>query len=369
MTHDGAMSGSAAGSPRLHVSDAQHAWLAEIGVEPRLLAYYRPAPVAPPVRAGQAAGVADQRGQETRHETTRNRRDVPFTDPAAQPTAGHNGPALAIEALKKAGLPIRGTSAASAPGHVPAISPRTDASVTSQSGRQPGVTDPHAPQHAGAPAVSPSFKPGSLPADLDALAQHAVACQVCELHRHRDRLVFGGGDAQQPEWLIVGEAPGKADDRTGLPFQGKAGRLLHAMLVGIGVHPTTLVPGGEPALVPAWSTPATMYFTNLLKCRPLLNRSPAASEIQACLAYLLQQIDIVQPRRILVLGRMAAQALLQTVDDVEALRGKVHTLTTASGQRVPVVVTWHPAALLLRPQSKADVWEDLNLARAIQSDG
>src|SRR5690606_19128964 len=203
-------------SPRLHVSDAQHAWLAEIGVEPRLLAYYRPAPVAPPVRAGQAAGVADQRGQETRHETTRNRRDVPFTDPAAQPTAGHNGPALAIEALKKAGLPIRGTSAASAPGHVP--------------------------------AVSPSFKPGSLPADLDALAQHAVACQVCELHRHRDRLVFGGGDAQQPEWLIVGEAPGKADDRTGLPFQGKAGRLLHAMLVGIGVHPTTLVPGGEPAL-------------------------------------------------------------------------------------------------------------------------
>ena len=115
MTHDGAMSGSAAGSPRLHVSDAQHAWLAEIGVEPRLLAYYRPAPVAPPVRAGQAAGVADQRGQETRHETTRNRRDVPFPDPAARSPSRPQWARVGDQALKKAGLPIQGTSAATAP--------------------------------------------------------------------------------------------------------------------------------------------------------------------------------------------------------------------------------------------------------------
>lgn len=202
-----------------------------------------------------------------------------------------------------------------------------------------------------------------LPTDWAALQAHAQACQACGLQAERDQLVFGAGDTESPEWLIVGEAPGKVDDGAGLPFQGKAGQLLHAMLVAVGVHPRTVVLGANVQLIQSWSRPTSMYFTNLVKCRPLGNRSPEASEIKSCFPYLQQQVDMLRPRRIMALGRLAAQALLQVDADVEELRGKVHHLTTTSGRKIPVVVTWHPAVLMMHPQHKGAAWADLNLAK------
>lgn len=318
---------------RLRISDAQHAWLAEIGVDRRLLAWYRAEP-ALQVRPATEEGSAAVPGTRT------SVADSPVSRASTQGSA-RGGPELARAVLKKAG------ARTGAPG------------VAAHAGTASTST-----YHADSAPLEVALAPLSpdLPRDLAQLAAHADACQACDLHRQRDRLVFGAGDAEQPAWLIVGEAPGKADDRSGQPFQGKAGRLLHAMLVAAGVHPVTVVPGGPSQVVPQWSTPTTMYFANLIKCRPLGNRSPADAEVQSCLPYLAQQIEILQPQRILVLGREAARALLQVDAEVGDLRGKLHTLTTASGRRIPLVVTWHPAALLLKPQGKADVWEDLQLA-------
>lgn len=221
-----------------------------------------------------------------------------------------------------------------------------------------------------APAAEPAPKPrvlGSLPADLVGLERDAAVCQACDLHRQRHQIVFGAGDTTSPEWLIVGEAPGKADDRSGLPFQGKAGQLLHAMLVSVGVYPPSLALGGAGQPTPAWCQPTTAYFTSLVKCRPLGNHSPEASQIAACVPYLQAQIDQLQPQRILVLGRLAAQALLQTEDDLPELRGQVHHITASSGKQIPLVATWHPASLLVHPQHKPQAWGDLSLARQLTS--
>lgn len=187
-----------------------------------------------------------------------------------------------------------------------------------------------------------------IPDTFDALQAHIAACQVCDLHSGRSQTVFGTGVVQSPAWLIVGEAPGELDDREGLPFQGRPGVLLQAMLASIGVAPETEV-----------------FFTNLVKCRPLGNRTPEPQEIAACMPYLQRQIALLQPRRILALGKLAAQALLGVDTELEQLRGQVHYVHSETGQRIPLVATYHPASLLLRPQHKADAWVDLNLARAM----
>jgi DNA polymerase len=145
--------------------------------------------------------------------------------------------------------------------------------------------------------------------------------------------------------MLIGEAPGEQDDRVGLPFQGSAGVLLRAMLETVGV-------GAD----------ASVFMTNLIKCRPLGNRTPRAEEIAACQPYLLRQIELLQPVRILALGRLAAQALLGADADLERLRGKVHVLESETGRQIPLIVTYHPASLLSRPQHKANAWRDLHLA-------
>jgi DNA polymerase len=147
--------------------------------------------------------------------------------------------------------------------------------------------------------------------------------------------------------MVIGEAPGQQDDRVGLPFQGRAGVLLDAMLGAVGIQTGTAV-----------------YFSNLIKCRPLGNRTPTPQEAAACLPYLQRQIDILQPRAILVLGKLAAQSLLGLDTDLDEIRGRIHHLRTESGRQIPVVATYHPASLLSRSQHKADAWRDLNLARS-----
>jgi DNA polymerase len=176
--------------------------------------------------------------------------------------------------------------------------------------------------------------------DWDALREAVRHCTRCELYRTRTQAVFGVGDPHA-EWLIVGEAPGAEEDRLGEPFVGQAGRLLDAMLAAIGLK------RGE-----------NVYIANVLKSRPPRNRDPNPQEVAACLPYLERQIDLIQPKLVLALGRFAAQSLLVTDTAIARLRGQVH-----SYRGIPLVVTYHPAYLLRNPADKARAWEDLLLAQ------
>lgn len=214
------------------------------------------------------------------------------------------------------------------------------------------------------PDTPPAVAPVPMPQDWPGLQQHAQACISCELHLGRSSVVFGAGVQESPQWMIIGEAPGTSDDRGGLPFQGKPGQLLQAMLASIGLGlPADLHKGQAQQAGDDAST--SVYCTNVIKCRPLGNRTPTTEEIAACMPYLQRQIDHLQPVRILAMGHLAAQALLGLDAPLDDLRGKVHQLRSASGRMIPLVATWHPATLLLRPQHKADVWQDLNLALTI----
>lgn len=176
--------------------------------------------------------------------------------------------------------------------------------------------------------------------DWDALREAVLHCTRCDLHHTRTQGVFGVGD-RHAEWLVVGEAPGADEDRLGEPFVGQAGRLLDAMLAAIGLR------RGE-----------NVYIANVLKSRPPRNRDPDPQEVAACLPYLERQIDLIQPKLVLALGRFAAQSLLVTDTAISRLRGQVH-----SYRGIPLVVTYHPAYLLRNPADKARAWEDLLLAQ------
>jgi len=176
--------------------------------------------------------------------------------------------------------------------------------------------------------------------DWSALREQVSQCTVCdELVANRTQTVFGVGN-QQAELLVIGEAPGADEDREGEPFVGRAGQLLNAMLIAIGL------PRDQ------------VYIANILKCRPPNNRDPKPEEATACRAFLKRQIALIQPKVILVVGRIAAQNLLHTDAPLGKLRGQLHYLDSG----VPVVVTYHPAYLLRSPQEKRKAWLDLCLA-------
>ncbi len=140
---------------------------------------------------------------------------------------------------------------------------------------------------------------------------------------------------------MIGEAPGAEEDRRGEPFVGRAGQLLDAMLAAIDLDRSRA------------------YIANILKCRPPNNRDPLVNEVACCEPYLQQQIALIQPRLILVVGRIAAQNLLKTDEPLARLRGRVHRY----GERqIPLIVTYHPAYLLRTPGDKRKAWEDLQLA-------
>lgn len=187
----------------------------------------------------------------------------------------------------------------------------------------------------------------AVPAVLewDALATQVSECRACRLCETRKQTVFGVG-ARHPEWLFVGEAPGAEEDARGEPFVGQAGRLLDNMLAALGL-----------------SRRQTVYIANVLKCRPPANRDPAPEEVALCSPYLLRQIEMLQPRIIVTLGRFASQTLLQSESNLSQLRSRVHRVTIG-GKDYPVVVTYHPSYLLRTPQDKRRAWADLCLARA-----
>ncbi|MCZ6476355.1 MAG: uracil-DNA glycosylase [Gammaproteobacteria bacterium] len=179
--------------------------------------------------------------------------------------------------------------------------------------------------------------------DWSALADEVRACTNCGLHRGRIQTVFGVG-SKEADLLIIGEAPGAEEDRSGEPFVGRAGQLLDAMLRAIEL------------------SREKVYIANILKCRPPNNRDPRAEEATACTPYLERQIRLLQPKVILALGRIAAQWLLQSDAPIGRLRGQKLGF---GNPETPLVASYHPAYLLRSPAAKAKAWEDLKLVRRI----
>jgi uracil-DNA glycosylase family 4 len=178
----------------------------------------------------------------------------------------------------------------------------------------------------------------------ESLRSEVLACTKCPLHGSRTQGVFGVG-SREAQWLVVGEAPGAEEDRRGEPFVGRAGHLLDAMLKAIGL-----------------SRGSNVYIANVLKSRPPGNRDPKPEEVAACLPYLMRQIELLRPRVMLAVGRIAAQNLLSTDAPLGRLRGKVHHFGELN---TPLIVTYHPAYLLRTPSDKRKAWEDLKFARSV----
>jgi uracil-DNA glycosylase family 4 len=195
-------------------------------------------------------------------------------------------------------------------------------------------------------AVSPEL--AELPsaeqsASWDELNTRIRACTSCGLHAKRTQVVCGVGHSEA-DCLIIGEAPGAEEDRQGEPFVGPAGQLLNEMLAAIGL------------------ARRTVFITNILKCRPPNNRDPSPAESEACMPFLEEQIALLKPRLIIVVGKVAAQNLLNTDSAIGSMRGNVYHHGDA---QTPVVVTYHPAYLLRSPAQKAKSWSDLLMARDI----
>ena len=176
--------------------------------------------------------------------------------------------------------------------------------------------------------------------DWQQLLSSVIECKQCDLHSTRTQTVFGEG-VENATWMIIGDAPKEEDDLHGNVFIGRSGELLNNMLLASGLDRSKV------------------YLTNALKCRPPNNRDAKQAESKACYGYLKRQIDLVKPSLILIVGRIAAQHLLNTSEPLARLRGREHQI---EGLDIPVVVTYHPAYLLRQPRDKYKSWEDLKLA-------
>ena len=194
-----------------------------------------------------------------------------------------------------------------------------------------------------APADAPADAVETPLQDWQSLREAVAGCTRCDLHKSRTQTVFGVGD-EAADWMIIGEAPGMEEDRRGEPFVGRAGKLLDQMLRAVGLQRNRV------------------FIANVLKCRPPNNRDPSSDEAAACRPYLERQIELVQPRLILAVGRIAAQRLLETDAPVGRMRGQAHYF---GERRIPLVVTYHPAYLLRSPVQKRKSWQDLCLAQEL----
>ena len=175
--------------------------------------------------------------------------------------------------------------------------------------------------------------------DWTALKARVAGCVDCPLHQKRNKTVFGVGD-ENADWLFVGEGPGADEDAQGEPFVGQAGRLLDNMLAAIQLK------RGQ-----------NVYIANVVKCRPPGNRNPEPAEALACEPYLHRQIELIRPKLIVALGKVAVSNLLATDASIASLRGKIHRY-----REIPLIVTYHPAYLLRSLHEKAKAWADLRFA-------
>jgi DNA polymerase len=173
------------------------------------------------------------------------------------------------------------------------------------------------------------------------LAQTVSVCTRCALHQSRTQTVFGVGNPNA-KLMFIGEAPGADEDAKGEPFVGRAGQLLTKIIGAMGL------------------TREEVYIANILKCRPPQNRDPLPSEVECCEEYLRAQIAMIKPKYICALGRIAAHWLLKTEAPLGVLRAGNYTY-----EGIPIIVTYHPAALLRNPAFKAPCWEDMKKLMAL----
>jgi uracil-DNA glycosylase len=204
-----------------------------------------------------------------------------------------------------------------------------------------------APPIPGPGLVVESPEPGLLGNDLanlstlDEVAERIRTTYCCALCPNRTNAVPGEGNPKA-RLVLVGEGPGATEDATGRPFVGQAGQLLDSILEAIEVPRKTV------------------YITNIMKCRPPQNRKPLPDEVVACIPYLHRQLELIRPKVIVALGGTAGEALLGVRKGLGELRGKVHRYNG-----IPLIVTYHPAALLRNPNWKKPTWDDVRIARQL----
>ena len=192
---------------------------------------------------------------------------------------------------------------------------------------------------AGEPRSNGLTAAGARAAELRSLAERAAGCEICPLSTDRKKVVFGTGNSDA-DLMLIGEGPGAEEDRLGLPFVGPAGELLNKILLAISLQRDEV------------------YIANIVKCRPPQNRDPLPDEVSSCRPYLEAQIDLVQPKLVVLLGRVAAQTLLGNNLPLGKLRGSWHTV-----RGVEARATYHPAALLRNTSFKRPTWEDMQIIR------
>jgi uracil-DNA glycosylase family 4 len=175
---------------------------------------------------------------------------------------------------------------------------------------------------------------------LDLIRENLGECTRCRLQKQRNKIVFGAGNPRA-ELVFVGEGPGHDEDIQGLPFVGRAGKLLTQMIEAMGL------------------TREDVYICNVVKCRPPENRKPEDDEVATCSPYLYRQLDTIAPKAIVCLGATAAQALLKTQDPISRYRGNWFDF-----RNTKLMVTYHPAYLLRNPAAKGEVWKDLQKVMA-----
>ena len=198
------------------------------------------------------------------------------------------------------------------------------------------------------PDVQPNMQSTELTASqpqthgitLEELNAKILRCTRCDLARTRNNVVPGQG-VSKPDVMVIGEGPGYDEDMQGLPFVGKAGMLLDKMLAAIQLDRHT-----------------NCYIANIVKCRPPQNRDPLPEEQAACISFLEAQIHILKPKMILCMGRISGQKLLNTERSLRELRGQIHEYNG-----IPLMITYHPSALLRNEELKRPAWEDLKLFR------
>jgi len=219
------------------------------------------------------------------------------------------------------------------------IGPTADESTNEVASRKEIV----APRGIVVPTIEAELMPGSIEKldSLDAIAKQVKKCTRCSLYKTATNPVPGEGDPNA-DLVCVGEAPGAKEDETGRPFIGQAGQLLTKILAAIDL------------------TREQVFICNVLKHRPPANRNPLPEEVEACSPYLIRQLELIKPKVIVAFGTFAAQTLLNSKTPIGQLRGLVHQY-----HGIPLIVTYHPAALLRNPAWKRPTWEDVKLARRI----
>jgi DNA polymerase len=205
------------------------------------------------------------------------------------------------------------------------------------------ATKPTTIHHKTGESILPAFPNESWTAtkSLDELNNAINTCMKCGLGKTRIKFVFGVGNPKA-DVVVVGEAPGADEDEKGEPFVGRAGQLLNKILEAVQFKREEV------------------FICNILKCRPPNNRDPQTEEIDCCEPYLWKQLEILKPKMILCAGRIAGQSLLKTNSSLTLLRGKVHDY-----RGIPLMVTYHPAALLRNPNWKRPCWEDMQQFRKL----